>query len=661
MSSLNSSVVLSREEFHVKVSDSFDSRTHKKIPRIGCPHFKGKVKHIRNEDNSIEDSLCDIADNVEGKASVGNLENIGFWIEMLYSEDDNKLYKIKLHDNLPHGFNGLENDSIHNPLNMTHMRDGHSEDKESSEFGTGLKKALVFLGNSCEIYTRSIENGTDICWYIKMDFVEMMARENAEDSYEITLMERISYERYYQNHNNSVGSSIIISDIRSDKICSYVDKNKFEQKLREHLSLKFTGKLKMNVFKLYLNNIEIEQKTDVYTNNDDKYTFTFYINKHNIDDIVVSRNKHRGMTKNLIFDKDTLELKEDKTKKVNIASYTASSNYWKLVCTSVSTYESLNIAHILGKNVTEIIRYGRNYGCVSVTKVEQDGYSNYISNKVEYESKGLNTYLGVSSHKKVTSLPKNSITSALLRALEFTTKEFRKEQKKRKSSVNSDDDMSVMSNVSSITNSSAVSRKKPAQVKQAAIIIPKPDSNEVPIPEPVPVTMLNFTTGNLAGGSISNEINLKVAEAEAEIEKEFNALLDEVLDAVTHEVVVLDANTNTNEVLETVTHEVLEKEVLEKEVVKDFGTSVPVSATQRTNLSIKEGNELINNMLEKDDFVEHDGLDSILSMYLGTASCKTKLKVIQLLVNERYTVEDANRHMLGGAELVKIEKNFNKL
>ena len=90
MSSPNSAVVLSREEFHVKVSDAFDSRTHKKIPRIGCPHFKGKVKHIRNEDNSIEDSLCDIADNVEGKASVDNLENIGFWIELLYSEDDNK-------------------------------------------------------------------------------------------------------------------------------------------------------------------------------------------------------------------------------------------------------------------------------------------------------------------------------------------------------------------------------------------------------------------------------------------------------------------------------------------------------------------------------------------------------------------------------------------
>lgn len=630
MSSQNNTVGLARDEFHVKVSDAFDSKTHKKIPRIGCPHFKGKVKHIRNEDNSIEDSLCDIADNVEGKASVGNLDNIGFWIETLYSADDNKLYKIKLHDNLPHGFNGLENDSIHNPLNMTHMRDGHSEDKESSEFGTGLKKALVFLGNSCEIYTRSIENDTDICWYIKMDFVEMMAREKAEDSYEITLMEKISYDRYYQHHKKNVGSSIIISDIRSDKICSYVDKNKFEKQLREHLSLKFTGKLKMNVFKLYLNNNEIEQKTDVYTNNDDKYTFTFYINKHNIDDIVVSRNKHRGMTKNLVFNKDTLKLDDDKTKTVNIDLYKASVNHWKLVCTSVSTYEISDIAHILGKNLTEIIRYGRNYGCVPVTKVEQDGYSNYISNKVEYESKGLNTYLGVSSHKKVNSLPKNSITSALLRALEFTTKEFRKEQKKRKSSSNSDDDISVISNVSSVTNSSAASRKKPDAVKQAAIIISK--ANDVP----VPVTMLNFTTGNSAGGSISNEINLKKKEEEKDIiEKEFNTLFDEVLDTVKDKV-----------------------EVKDKEV-KDFGTSVPVSATQRTNLSVHDAFKMIDMMLKKEDLViDNSGLDNIVNMYLASASSKSKLRIIQMLALEKYTSDDGDRHILGGAELVKIEKNL---
>ena len=206
--------------------------------------------------------------------------------------------------------------------------------------------------------------------------------------------------------------------------------------------------------------------------------------------------------------------------------------------------------------------------------------------------------------------------------------------------------MSVMSNVSSITNSSVASKKKPAPVKQASIIIPKPDSNEVPvpIPVPVPVTMLNFTTGNSAGGSISDEINLKVAEAEAEaeIEKEFNALLDEVLDAVSHEEV--DA--------------VKEKEV-EKEVEKVFGTSIPVSATQRTNLSVYDAFKMIDMMLKKEELViDENGLDNIVTMYLASASSKTKLRIIQMLALEKYTSDDGDRHMLGGAELVKMEKNL---
>ena len=116
---------------------------------------------------------------------------------------------------------------------MTHMRVGHTNDNESSEFGTGMKKALVYIGNSCEIYTRSIENRTDVCWYIKLDFVEMSLRANAEDSYELTVIEQISYEKYRQYHNKEVGSTIIISNIRDNSICSYTDKQVFENKIKE--------------------------------------------------------------------------------------------------------------------------------------------------------------------------------------------------------------------------------------------------------------------------------------------------------------------------------------------------------------------------------------------------------------------------------------------
>jgi hypothetical protein len=627
MSSSNNTVVLSREEvhsnFHERVSDAFDSKSHKKR-KIGCGHFSGIVRDVRSHSsNSLEDSLCDIIDNVEGKASVGNLNNIGCWVEMLYNEE--KIYKLKVIDNLPNGFNGLDNEETNNPLNMTHIRDGHNDDKESSEFGTGLKKALVFIGNSYEIYTRSIENGTDICWYVKMDFVEMSQRKNPEDSYEATIMEKITYEKYRQYHNNDVGTTIIISDIRNDKICSYVNKNEFEQQLRDYLSLKFTGKLRMNIFKLYLNNTEIIQHTDVYTNNNNKFTFTFYINKRNIDDIVVNRQKHRGQTRSLRFFKETLKLKEDNENPVDISVYEQSKNYWKMVLTCVSTYGIEELSSILGKNITEIIRFGRNYGCVMITKVEQDGYSNYISNKVEYVSKGLNTYLGVSSHKKVTDLPKNSITSALCSALKYSTNDFRNDKKGKKGSSNSDDNSSVISDVSSVTSSSVASKKKSRVSKKTVLAMPQapPPSN-----------------------SNSNAIDISSSDEETNVN--------------TIEVVV--SSPLTEMAFTETAVELVETAVAETETVAvadnnltGFGISVPVSATQRVNLAVKDGLEVMTQMLEKEDLVINmSGLNSLISMYLDGANSKTKLRILQQLVSEKYTPEDSNKHMLGGAELVRL-------
>ena len=618
MSSSNNTVVLSREEvhsdFHERVTDAFDSKSHKKR-KIGCGHFSGIVRDVRSQSsNSLEDALCDIIDNVEGKAFVGNLNNIGCWVEILYNED--KIHKLKVIDNLPNGFNGLDNEETNNPLNMTHIRDGHNDDKESSEFGTGLKKALVFIGNSYEIYTRSIENGTDICWYVKMDFVEMSQRKNPEDSYEATIMEKITYEKYRQYHNNDVGTTIIISDIRNDKICSYVNKNEFEQQLREYLSLKFTGKLRMDIFKLYLNNTEIIEKTDIYTNNDNKFTFTFYINKHNIDDIVVNRQKHRGQTKDLRFSKETLEIKEDKENPVNISVYEHSKNYWKLVLTCVSTYEIEELSNILGKNITEIIRLGRNYGCVMITKVEQDGYSNYISNKIDYVSKGLNTYLGVSSHKKVTVLPKNSITSALRSALKYSTNDFKKQRKN-----GSDDNNSVISDVSSITGNSVSSKKKRSVAKKAALVMPQAP----------PLSNSNSNINNTDSSSSDEETNINT------------------IAVVVSSPVAETAVAETNAIVET--------EVVDNSLT-GFGISVPVSATQRVNLAVKDGLEVITQMLEKEDLVINmSGLNTLLSMYLDGANSKTKLRILQQLVSEKYTPEDSNKHMLGGAELVRLSNS----
>jgi len=638
MSSSNNTVVLSREEvhsdFHEKVADAFDNKSHKK--RIGCGHIKGLIKQIRGDNNTLEGALCDIIDNVDGIASRDKLSNVGCWVEMLYDEENGKIHQIKITDNLPNGFNGLDNEGTDHPLNMTHMRVGHSEDNESSEFGTGLKKALVYIGNSCEIYTRSIENGRDMCRYVKLDFVEMSQRKNAEDSYELTISKEISYDEYRQYHNKEFGSTIIISNIRDNSICSYTDKQMFERKIKDYLSLKFTERFRVGSFLLHLNDEKIDEQPDVYTGNDNKFTYTFYIKIVNnaIVDIVVCKINHRGLTKKYKFGMVTKKDKKGKEtqnfafteldKKIKFEDFKSSSEYCELIFESCSTSQT-EFDNIRRDNEVDIIRM-RNHGHLNFYKQKGDGYSNYISNRIKYSSKKLNTFLGVSSFK-VVSLKENILTSALTCAQTDTTKHFvsqrRKECKENNlsSNSNSDDDISVISSISSVTSSSVTTKKKSVPVaKKAALVMPQapPPSN----------TNSNSNSNAIYSSSSDEETNINTIAV--------------VVSSPLTETAVLETNAN------------VETAVADNNLT-GFGISVPVSATQRVNLAVKDGLEVMSQILEKEDLVINmSGLNSLLSMYLDGANSKTKLRILQQLVSEKYTPEDSNKHMLGGAELVRL-------
>jgi hypothetical protein len=123
-------------------------------PKIGCQHFKTIVKQIRSDNNTIESALYDIIDNVYGIAKAQCLVNTECRIKITYSE--NSMDKIIISDNIPKGFTKILDNGVDNPLNMGHIRIGHDDDNESSEFGTGLKKGMIFLSKDTEIYTRSV-------------------------------------------------------------------------------------------------------------------------------------------------------------------------------------------------------------------------------------------------------------------------------------------------------------------------------------------------------------------------------------------------------------------------------------------------------------------------------------------------------------------------
>ena len=116
-------------------------------PKVGCSHFKSTVKQIRAENNTFVSSINDIIDNIHGLASKLKIQSICD-IQLLYDDQQN-MYKVLISDNIPHGFKDIFNQGTDNPLNMGHIRLGHDDDEETSEFGTGFQKRYYIY---CTIY-----------------------------------------------------------------------------------------------------------------------------------------------------------------------------------------------------------------------------------------------------------------------------------------------------------------------------------------------------------------------------------------------------------------------------------------------------------------------------------------------------------------------------
>ena len=155
----------------------------------GISHIKGIIKQTRASGYNIFSGLKDLIDNVVCKC-----KNI--YID-LRTDSNNKLTSIYIHDDYINGFENVNNSGSDNPFNLAHMRDGHSDDGETSEFGTGMKKAAISCGNVFEVVTK-VKNGPNYeYWQIKMDFNNMAQETNPEDSYEPTIY-CITSESYYK-------------------------------------------------------------------------------------------------------------------------------------------------------------------------------------------------------------------------------------------------------------------------------------------------------------------------------------------------------------------------------------------------------------------------------------------------------------------------------
>ena len=441
-------------------------------PIIGCQHFKSIAKIILGENNTIHSAMGDICDNIYGIANMLMLLAAFMArcsIEIMYEE--NSIYKIKISDNITHGFKDIHKGGTNNPLNMGHIRIGQQEDLESSEFGTGLKKALIFLARIAEIYTRCVDDDGNISFvYIKFEFVTMFNVADPSASYEPTRFECISEEAFRAVHpsNFETGSTIILSELRdndytyNERKGSHMEITEFEDHFRNEISKKMSGLIRQNVIQIDVNQVVVAPQFNLvaeikcnFPTHMMKYEFYLDITpKFQIRDIVRVGQTPKGK-------KQIKLLEVAKFKKCDQSTLDAllkKSSVLKVDMASLTTYKT-DYSDIQFKDVTFISRSGRCFGDITLTTQQQDGWSNHIVHDITYTNKKLNSLLGVGSNKL---LSKKS--NALMTAIQLTQKEcvkkFRKFRKNGSFDSDSDDDTSDSDETMSVCSTSSTRQKK---------------------------------------------------------------------------------------------------------------------------------------------------------------------------------------------------------
>jgi hypothetical protein len=214
-------------------------------PKINVPHFKGLIKQKRASGYTFKKCIYDIIDNIIGKSCV-------MYVKCNFN-DDGKLLSIGFSDKYEKGFENLNESNEKNPFNLAHIREGHDNDDETSEFGIGFKAASINLGEKLIVYTYLKEK--DKQYLIELDFNKMMDVKDPVKSYELTSMNEISKEIYIEKHGYNEGSTLIIENIR-DSIIKNCDMNSLKDELSETYSR--TG------LKIYVNDEIIPNNIDYF-------------------------------------------------------------------------------------------------------------------------------------------------------------------------------------------------------------------------------------------------------------------------------------------------------------------------------------------------------------------------------------------------------------
>ena len=383
---------------------------------IGAPHIRSKIKHARNNNYTLSVSLNELLDFPVQKCSQIHIKIYLDAHASAVGRDDEavgKLYKLTISDNCKNGFENILSSGLDNPLNFGHERKGHNDDKEISEYGTGMKQALAATGNKITIITKLLNNKI---YKIVMDFVEMSSRDNVIDSYSPTNFFEISDDEYRSYHEYDYGSTIIIEEIHKESY-NTTTASAIEKEIIDNISKTYSKLLKKNQVKIKVNK-SIVQGYENYFERKECKPFNekreLIIKKENETAIVVEKNgdkyrKFKNSTGN--FSGIT---KKQATELFTLPNYYSSGYLDTDTCHIMVEIKGTGLQFI---PKSEILQENLPKGHLNIYKLDRyhgkyiheatNGARNYVYNEMIIRSKQLGKDIG-SNYNKTISLNSNN-------------------------------------------------------------------------------------------------------------------------------------------------------------------------------------------------------------------------------------------------------------
>jgi hypothetical protein len=399
--------------------------------QCGAPHFRSIAKQHRHANYNLEKAINELIDNVI------KLTNIIHIITEIDSEG--RLQEIKISDNYALGFVNILEQGTNNPFNMGHIKSGHDDDNETSEFGCGGKAASISASNHMYIVTKV----NDRYYEVVCDFIKMEREDDVIASYNPKLREIFAAD-YHDIHPFETGSSIVLSKILGT-ICEQTTQQKLTQRIKTGISETYSRFLKENM-DIRVNGDAVEREIDFFW--DPKcMPFTikkslFILTKPGTSEKIFLIQKTLSQTNwqqyNKIDDKwiafksikDADDFRETKFRE----GYTYSCQQLNGLDESCLRIESTfvfysDLVHlddastVLPQDQVLIYKDNRKYGKKSLVK-HNNGIHNYTLHKVEFSSKKIGKELGITFNKEITMDGNNDLIAAIKSAIKDNRSEF---------------------------------------------------------------------------------------------------------------------------------------------------------------------------------------------------------------------------------------------